>query len=151
MSVLHGAMVPEASGPDGSAPAGAEAAAREIARLTRELDAMLEPHTAAVCPACAEVCCRDRFCRHDAYDLAYLRLAGAPKPVYREDVPETGPCQFLGEQGCTIGRDLRPFRCNWFFCGPLLEQMAGVLPAPAYRKVVGVLADISRLRLSLLS
>ncbi|GAB4488577.1 MAG: hypothetical protein OHK006_19200 [Thermodesulfovibrionales bacterium] len=144
-------MVSEASAAAGPAPDATEARAREITRLTRELDAMLEPHTSAVCPACAEVCCRNRFCRHDAYDLAYLRLTSAPEPVYREDVTDTDPCQFLGEQGCTIGRDLRPFRCNWFFCSPLLEQMSCALPAPAYRQVVQLLADISRLRRSLLS
>lgn len=123
--------------------------AQEIASLTRELDAILQPRTDSVCPSCAEVCCRNRFSVHDAYDLACLRLAGEPAPAYRQDIADADPCQFLGSAGCTLSRACRPYRCNWFFCSPLLEHISEALPAPEYRRLLRIFEEISSRRLSL--
>ena len=34
-----------------------------------------------------------------------------------------GPCQFMGQTGCTLPRWLRAFKCTWYFCEPLLAAL----------------------------
>lgn len=29
----------------------------------------------------------------------------------------------MGQQGCTQPRWLRPFRCTWYFCDPLIKAL----------------------------
>jgi hypothetical protein len=48
--------------------------------------------------------------------------------LYIERVPEVGyrnSCIFHGKQGCTLDRSLRSDVCNSYFCGGLLDYLAG--------------------------
>jgi hypothetical protein len=119
--------------------------AREVSELILSLDDFQQQGCNAVCPACTEVCCINRHAYHEHEDVIYLFALGEELPSYNLDVIDTGPCQFLGETGCTIKRHLRPHRCNAYFCTPLLEYMQE-RPAPAYRRFVNDLELLTRKR-----
>ncbi len=106
--------------------------------------------TSAVCPTCEKVCCIDRHGHYDDKDLIYVRALGLEKPSYKEGVIDTDPCQFLSEYGCTLERYVRPFRCNWYFCGALLEYMAHG-PSRPYREFIGRFQEVIELREKMLS
>jgi hypothetical protein len=97
--------------------------ARTVRDLIRELDSYIQDQTAAVCPDCDRVCCINQHAFHDRADLLYLAALGRPLPQYREPCPQRDPCQFLGAGGCSIPREFRPYRCNWYFCVRLLRFM----------------------------
>jgi hypothetical protein len=48
-----------------------------------------------------------------------------------------GPCQFMGQTGCTLQRWTRAFKCTWFFCEPLLAALNEGEPRKARRLSVG--------------
>lgn len=111
---------------------------RELAMVSEEAglvfqklaaaDAAIEKATAEVCPGCSAVCCVNRYGFYEPEDLIYILACGTRRNTCSMDIftyTEDGldPCRFLGEQGCSIARPLRPFRCNWFFCGPLMSAM----------------------------
>ena len=129
----------------GSEMAGLGELARETADAVEALSPVIEQHTSAVCPDCERVCCVNRHSYHEAGDILYLYSLGERPPAYRKDVPDTEPCQFLGERGCRQRRSLRPHRCNWFFCAPLLDRIQS-LPAREYRAFIAGLEEINRRR-----
>jgi len=87
------------------------------------IDPFIEQLTTVVCKECRDVCCRWENCRYDATDLVHLVTLGISVPVYREGLPDQGPCRYLASRGCTIDRTERPFRCTWHFCGALISHM----------------------------
>jgi hypothetical protein len=110
----------------------------------------IERHTSAVCPRCPEVCCINRHSYHELADVVCIYALGQRLPVYEKGTGDTEPCQFLGEKGCGVGRSLRPHRCNWYFCTPLLEHIQTV-PARAYRMFIAGLREINGKREDLLN
>jgi hypothetical protein len=107
--------------------------------------AFIERHTSVVCPACPQVCCINRHSYHELRDVVCIYALGEKLPVYKKEAGDTEPCQFLGERGCSIRRPLRPHRCNWYFCGPLLEHIQTV-SAREYRGFIADLRDINEKR-----
>ena len=105
----------------------------------------IERHTSVVCPACHKVCCINRHSYHELADIICISALGERPPFYRRRAGDTEPCQFLGETGCSIRRPLRPHRCNWYFCGPLLEHIQ-TAPAREYRRFIADLRDINEKR-----
>lgn len=99
------------------------------------IDVFIQEHTAEVCPNCSNVCCINRHSYFDREDLIYIQALGLRPPVHKEHIPDTDRCQFLSEAGCKIERALRPFRCNWYFCTPLLKSMENG-PAKPYRQFI---------------
>ncbi|MFA5353820.1 MAG: hypothetical protein WC291_06290 [Thermodesulfovibrionales bacterium] len=97
--------------------------AYQVKKLTEEIDPLIQEFTSAVCPSCREVCCINRHGYYALDDLIYICGLGLEPPQYREGVEDTAPCQFLGQGGCVFERSVRPFRCNWYFCTPLLNHM----------------------------
>ncbi len=97
--------------------------AQELRQLLIEVSPLIEEHTARVCPACEEVCCRQRHGLFTPADRAYLDALGEPVPAHAADRPLDGPCQFLGPTGCAKPRWQRAWRCTWFFCSPLLQAL----------------------------
>jgi hypothetical protein len=77
----------------------------------------------------------------DYEDLMYVFSLGHEVPRYREGLVDSAPCQFIGVTGCTLPRSLRPFRCNWFFCVPLVKHMQGG-PGRPYRAFVSDFEDL---------
>ncbi|MGE5301259.1 MAG: hypothetical protein ACM3MB_09920 [Acidobacteriota bacterium] len=125
--------------------AGLRELAKEAADEIEALSPFIEQHTSAVCPDCERVCCLNRHSYPELDDIVYLYSLGERPPVYGQDILDTEPCQFLGELGCRLRRSLRPHRCNWFFCAPLLDRIQS-LPARDYRAFIAGLQEINRRR-----
>jgi hypothetical protein len=97
--------------------------AQEIKDLLSDLSPRIEQHTAVVCPSCSQVCCRQEHGRLRAQDIAYLAALGEPVPAEDPGRDPSGPCRFLGAQGCTRRRWQRAWKCTWFFCDTLLRSI----------------------------
>ncbi len=96
--------------------------AQELKTAFDTVAPFIQKHTAIVCPACEKVCCVNRHGYYDSTDTIFITaLVGAPLEM--RDGKDTDPCRYLSEKGCSRERWQRPFRCTWFFCGPLLESM----------------------------
>ncbi|MGO9014914.1 MAG: hypothetical protein ACLQF0_08040 [Dissulfurispiraceae bacterium] len=109
------------------------------------IDAFIQKHTAEVCPNCRNVCCINRHGYYDYADLVYIQALGLELPAYKKDVRDTDCCQFLSVTGCAIERSLRPFRCNWYFCGGLLKSMEDGA-AKQYRQFIKEFQKVIELR-----
>jgi hypothetical protein len=98
--------------------------AHRLKQLLVESSPLIEEYTAAVCPACLDVCCRQKHGTHCSRDLAYLHALGTPAPPLEAGRDPDGPCQFMGQAGCTLPRWTRAFKCTWYFCEPLLAALS---------------------------
>jgi hypothetical protein len=100
---------------------------KEAARLLQELliasSPLIEAYTAAVCPGCTDVCCRQKHGTFKRGDLAYLAALGREAPPRDPGRDPEGPCEAMGPSGCRDPRWERPFQCTWYFCGPLLAAL----------------------------
>lgn len=123
--------------------------ARQVAELTEQSGEYIQANTAVVCPSCTRVCCATRHSYHEVADIIYLCALGEALPVYAKGKAAGDPCKFIGPKGCTIQRSLRPYRCNWYFCTPLLDHMQKTA-ARDYRKFMGMLTVTGRKREALL-
>ncbi|MBA4372355.1 MAG: hypothetical protein C0402_05785 [Thermodesulfovibrio sp.] len=119
--------------------------AAEVAELVSAMGPAQQKACAAVCPECRSVCCINRHAFHEHEDIVYLAALGEKMPSYTMRVPDTDPCQFLGAYGCTVGRHLRPHRCNTYFCSPMLEYLENG-PAPQYRRFICGLQLVTKKR-----
>ncbi len=117
----------------------------KLRMLIEEVSPLIEQYTREVCPGCTEVCCAQRHAVPDAEDLRFFRDLGADIPELDHDRTAWEPCQFLGPAGCGRPRWMRPFRCTWYFCAPLLRALEDG-PARRYRQLVGILGEIATLR-----
>ena len=126
-----------------------EALARETADAVEAISAGIERHTSVVCPECRDVCCVNRHCYHEYADIVYLCSLGERPASYREGAGDGEPCQFLGAKGCRLRRSLRPHRCTWFFCTPLLDHVRES-SSRDYRALIAALGEINRNRCALL-
>ncbi|MDA8082200.1 MAG: hypothetical protein M0024_00915 [Nitrospiraceae bacterium] len=123
--------------------------AEEVAELVKGIDRFQQDACAAVCPSCTSVCCVNRHSYHEHEDIIYIYAKGEQEPAYDLNVRDNEPCQFLGQYGCTIGRHLRPHRCNSYFCIPMLAYLED-LPAAEYRRFMRELGLVTRKREELL-
>jgi hypothetical protein len=119
--------------------------AEAVSSAVEKAGSFIERHTSEVCPACPEICCINRHSYHETADLVCIYALGYRPSAYRKDVGDREPCQFLGREGCTVGRPLRPHRCNWYFCTPLLDRIQAV-PARTYRWFIDGQRTINRRR-----
>jgi len=127
---------------------------RDIANSTAEeienLSAFIQQHTAVVCPECTSVCCANRHSMHTFDDIVFIYALGEQIPLHTPGLDDSGPCQFLGELGCVIPRVVRPYRCNWYFCSPLLNRITELNTVRHYRMFINLLQKITRGRQSLM-
>jgi len=107
--------------------------AHRLKQLLIESSPLIEEYTAAVCPGCVDVCCRQKHGTHGERDLAYLHALSTPAPLLAADRDPDGPCQFMGQSGCSLPRWMRAFKCTWFFCEPLLAALDEGDPRKARR------------------
>ncbi len=84
---------------------------------------LIEKYTSEACPACVDVCCKQKHGVYQERDILYLHALGAEVPQCDKARPLEGPCQFMGPRGCDKPRWLRPFKCTWYFCEPLLVAL----------------------------
>jgi len=115
--------------------------AQRLKQVLIESSPLIEEYTAAVCPACLDVCCRQKHGAHQERDLAYLHALGAPAPHLDAGRDPDGPCQFMGRTGCTLPRWIRAFKCTWYFCEPLLAALDEGEPRKA-RRLSAALQDM---------
>ena len=116
--------------------------ARNFASLIQEADPFIQESTGKVCPKCEHVCCINKHSYHTHFDVLYLRALGETVPSHMKGIADSKPCQFLSPGGCRLGRFLRPYRCTWYFCTPLLEHIRNT-PARRYRAFISCLEQIS--------
>jgi len=123
--------------------------AMEIKEAFHTVSPFIEKHTAIVCPDCNHLCCKDKHGRYDQDDLKFLRAINESIPPDQDERDASGPCRNMGENGCTLERYLRPFRCTHFFCDPLLKSLEQD-SAKLYRAFIGYLQHLIEVRQKLL-
>lgn len=121
------------------------ALAEEMKEAYDAVSPFIEKHTVRVCPTCEKVCCIDRHGTHEGEDLAFLHALGAGPPPNAPKAEDTEPCRHLTSTGCLLPRWQRPFRCTWYFCSPLLEEMPRENPRE-YREFMRALGRLQELR-----
>ncbi|MEW6109701.1 MAG: hypothetical protein AB1632_11125 [Nitrospirota bacterium] len=136
-------------GKNGKSAGGVREIAADVSGLIETLSPFIQHHTEHVCPYCRKVCCINKHSYYEYEDIVYIYALGEKMLPYREGINDSEPCQFLGECGCTIRRSVRPYRCNWYFCSPLLEHIQNI-PAAQYRKFIDCLNQITLKRTNLL-
>lgn len=97
--------------------------AEKLKKLLIGSSPRIEEYTAAICPACTDVCCRQRHGLYRERDVTYLRALGIAVPERDPAKPLDGPCESMGPRGCILPRWMRPFKCTWYFCDPLIKAM----------------------------
>ena len=104
-------------------PDNLEELASEIKEAFNTVSPFIEKHTAKLCPDCKHLCCKDKHGRYDQDDIKFLKAINEVIPPAQLERHESGPCRYMSENGCSIERYLRPFRCTHFFCNPLLKSL----------------------------
>ncbi len=104
-------------------PEAKEIIAQQLKELLIRISPLIEHYTAAVCPACTDVCCRQKHGLYRDRDIAYLKSLGVQVPRRDAARPLEGPCEAMGPRGCVLPRWMRPFKCTWYFCEPLLAAL----------------------------
>ena len=123
--------------------------AMEISSLIDTLGLFIKRHTETVCPRCLNVCCINRHASYAYDDIVYLSVLDEQMMPQKKDIPDTASCQFLGEKGCVIKHSLRPYRCTWYFCSALMEQIE-LDPVQEYKRFIKLLQQITLKRENLL-
>lgn len=100
-----------------------KAAAERLKQLLIDASPLIEEYTSAVCPGCVDVCCRQKHGILRDRDKRYLSALGAEAPPRDESRAAEGPCELMGPTGCLHPRWMRPFKCTWYFCEPLLTAL----------------------------
>lgn len=131
--------------------AGARSAAHEAKQLIDKVNPLMETLTASVCPDCMSVCCINRHSRYDRSDVIYMTCLGHDVPEYPPYLAETAPCRFLNSTGCRLERSLRPYRCTWYFCTPLLEHAIATTGPAGYRNFMGLFQQITEKRMIMIN
>lgn len=119
--------------------------AQAVSLLLGQLSPVIRAHTEVVCPNCSNVCCIERHSGFAYDDLVYLYLLGEEPTPRKTGLTDSKPCQFLGPEGCRISHSRRPYRCTWYFCSPLLEQIE-TNSVRGYRDFIRLLGQITRER-----
>lgn len=115
-----------------------------IAEEIENLSVLIQQHTAVACPECNSVCCINRHSYHTFDDIVYIYALGEQIPLHTPGLDDSESCQFLGKPGCVIPRSLRPYRCNWYFCSPLLSRITELSTIRHYRFFINLLQKITR-------
>ena len=97
--------------------------AEDLKDAFKMVSPFIEKHTSIVCPDCVDLCCKDKHARYDANDLVFMRAMGVHIPCDTSGLKESDPCRNMMDQGCSLDRWMRPYRCTQFFCTPLLNSM----------------------------
>jgi hypothetical protein len=104
------------------------ALAEELREVFDTVSPFIEKHTAIVCPDCENVCCMDKHGRYDEHDIIFLKALDVDIPADAVEREETDGCRYMTENGCSLERWMRPYRCTFFFCDALLKSLEGDNP-----------------------
>ena len=97
--------------------------ANQLKRLLIESSDLFEEYTSRVCPDCTDVCCRQKHGIYGEGDMRYLKALDEQIPRRDLSRPGEGPCEAMGPRGCVQPRWLRPFKCTWYICEPLIAAL----------------------------
>jgi len=97
--------------------------ANKLKQLLIESSPLIEEYTCEVCPDCTDVCCRQKHGTYQKRDISYLQALGVDIPPRNDARPLDGPCESMGPRGCVLPRWMRPFKCTWYFCDPLIRTL----------------------------
>ena len=125
--------------------------ARQAEILIETISPLIEAYTSAVCPYCTLVCCINRHSRFDQSDVIFMTALGKDIPAEDPGIADTDACRFLGSRGCTLKRSERPYRCTWFFCSALMEQIMQQESAAGYREFIEILRTITIKRTTMIN
>ena len=107
----------------------------------RRIRRILYPHTAKLCPECAEPCCR-KPAKVTEFDVLLANACGCSLPSAEDAISDvvrmgidlmTGtadpdhdpePCDYLDTDGCVFPDDLRPFQCARYICPSLKSEIS---------------------------
>jgi len=121
------------------------AAAEKLKKILIDLSPLIEEYSAGICPDCRDLCCKQKRSLPDPNDIRYRTALGTPFSERDPSRDPDGPCQFMGQAGCETPRWLRPWRCTWYFCDPLIEAMnAG--PQKKARRLSSLIQEIVDIR-----
>ena len=118
--------------------------ARKQRQLLIDSSAMIEEYTREACPSCTDVCCRQKHGAYRERDIIYLNAINALIPATDRTRPPESRCEFLGTDGCIHPRWLRPFKCTWYFCEPIVKAMRD-RPQRSARALTTVMEEMIRL------
>lgn len=121
-----------------------KAVAEKLKQLLIDSSPLIEEFTSAVCPDCTDVCCKQKHGLYRERDAWYLEGLGVSDPRRDETRPLEGPCEAMGGQGCRQERWMRPFKCTWYFCEPLLASLNKCPPKKA-RQLSNLLQEMADL------
>jgi hypothetical protein len=117
------------------------APAEKLKLLLIESSPLIEEYTAHVCPGCTDACCRQKHGLYRERDVRYLHALSVEQPKRDEARPLDGPCEWMGPQGCVSPRWMRPFKCTWYFCEPLLAALNNG-PQKKARRLAAVMQEM---------
>ena len=130
---------------------GVRNTAFEVRDIIETISLSIEPLTAVVCPDCISVCCINKHSRYDRSDIIFMTALGNDIPEDKTGTEDTAPCRFLGRNGCILERSSRPYRCTWFFCAALMDQIMQQASATEYRKFIEMLRNITQNRTTMMN
>lgn len=121
------------------------ARAQELENAFDVIDPFIQEYTAKTCPYCAVVCCANRHGMPTFGDIVSFLAMRRQLPLYDLSISAGAACQFMGARGCVLPRLIRPYRCTWYFCDPLLKQIE-IGPASHYRTFIQYVENLSAAR-----
>ena len=130
---------------------GVRRAAVEAGKIIEAISPLIEFQTARICPDCSSVCCINRHSRFDRSDVIFMAALGEDIPAGDPGIADTDVCRFLGMRGCVRKRSQRPYRCTWFFCAALMDQIMQQASATEYRKFIEMLRNITQNRTTMMN
>jgi hypothetical protein len=115
--------------------------AEKLKLLLIESSPMIEEYTTHVCPCCTDVCCRQKHGLYRERDIRYLHALCVEQPKRDTTRPLDGPCECMSPRGCRLPRWMRPFKCTWYFCEPLLTALNNG-PQKKARRLTGMMQEM---------
>jgi hypothetical protein len=95
---------------------------RKIEELLSETVDLQKDYVERICARCEAPCCLRVHYLFNKKDILFLRLSGR-ELIWRRDVFTKKGCWFLGEQGCILEPESRPFICHTYICHDLETEM----------------------------
>lgn len=94
----------------------------KIEGLLSEAVALQKEYVKRICSKCESPCCSRVHYLYNDKDVLFLKLSGRERRWRRKSLTKKG-CWFLGEQGCILDLESRPFICHTYLCDDLKTEM----------------------------
>jgi hypothetical protein len=91
-------------------------------RLLSEVAGLQKNYVERICSECEAPCCSRVSYLFSEKDVLFLKLSGRERRWKREILKKEG-CWFLGENGCILDPECRPFICHSYICSDLEKAM----------------------------